>query len=76
MKKPSAFLTQHGKRRSHGDDSADRDNHREDKVHGLAQASQSTLLLKKKKEIREVIQGTRISTCISMPFFEKTTGDQ
>lgn len=55
MKDQGVFLTQTGKRRghSHADDAVDADQ-LEEMVAGVAQTSQSTLLLKKKKEMREV----------------------
>lgn len=48
------FVTQKAKRRSgHAQDAVDADQ-LEEMVAGVAQTSQSTLLLKKKKEMREV----------------------
>lgn len=53
MKDKGFFLTQKGKRRGQADDAIDADQ-LEEMVAGVAQTSQSTLLLKKKKEMREV----------------------
>lgn len=55
MKDQGFFLTQKGKRRGDkaADDAVDADQ-LEEMVAGVTQTSQSTLLLKKKKEMREV----------------------
>lgn len=54
-KEEGVFVTQKGKRRGgEADDAVDADQ-LEEMVAGVAQTSQSTLLLKKKKEMREVV---------------------
>lgn len=63
----SIFLTQKGKRRGRADDAIDADQ-LEEMVAGVAQTSQSTLLLKKKKEMREVCGAcTGWRNCVGRP---------
>lgn len=61
-KEEGVFVTQKGKRRGgQAEDAVDADQ-LEEMVAGVAQTSQSTLLLKKKKEMREVV-----CLCCRMP---------
>lgn len=71
MKEKGFFLTQKGKRRGEADDAIDSDQ-LEEMVAGVAQTSQSTLLLKKKKEMREVrcsLPSISIATCSCTAYF-------
>lgn len=60
LKDDGVFVTQKGKRRGdQAEDAVDADQ-LEEMVAGVAQTSQSTLLLKKKKEMREVCLRQRV----------------
>lgn len=71
MKDKSAFLTQKGRRRGHSDDVVGA-NQPGEVLAGIAQTSQSTLLLRKKKEMREVAY--RVCVVFNISFLTSAAG--